>query len=903
MADIPKFTIGRRGGGATEQRLAARVATTDGVRNDAGYGRGNVNPPMAIPFQPPGYKPDSLRGSNDKVETILPNRGTNPASAQSETIKIDFQPNLLDNYDSYTYHWKLFITSLADASAGNVLEQKSQTIIAESGVTDLTIDKVEFMGIAVPSLEAGTGTQTLVKFEILEPAGAGLLDKMYYESLALGIGNWLVMPCFLQLEFKGRDPVSSEAVTNGAPDTLAGLRWVWPIKLTNCKAQVSSVGTRYDFEAVFYDELAQSNSYFSIQHNVVLAGLTKFGQAIDDLQNKLNADQYEKTLDNYSIPDTYKFVVDPELANESIALPDLNRHTSRAGDFIDFNKKTASYNTGTSIDKIVDSLLGSSDYYQRNLQSAQSRISEPQSADQMMPMRNLWRIVTETKPIAFDLLRQDNAVEITIFIVKYDLGLISATAQQTGQTAETLEAARKRLATYTNNRILRKRYNYIFTGLNDQIINFDLNMNFSFAATLSRFGGVYLDTATQDTGVAQRYIMKDEQEAVERVRKTLRFINEPQNQASVDIELAAAKSSISATNISAEAKARYIKILEKAKPADRTAYVEQIKKAGGLDADGELNRERIYAKSLANSPTSVPKFISDVNISSAEAKEARKLVESSRRGKLRPIPFREGVQENNLAFGIDPTSDAGRSRTSNIFSTALYSSLDASLVHVKLTIKGDPYWLFPRSISTAETVLPYKSNLPESAAIRSIRAAQIDNPSTVNLFGTDNFIVIRFRTPRVYNDNTGLTDSYSEVETFSGVYRVITITSKFVMGVFTQEVTGILDDLINLSDFPDFLRDLENSVKVPDAQLGESDPGLNPDWDMLPPTSIKADKIMGVADQIKGQVATVRDAAGNVVSTASSAVTSISSLANTTKSNIPSDIGFTASELLQRRLG
>lgn len=791
---------------------------------------------------------------------------------------------MLDSYDTYTYHWKLFITPLSAAYEGTVLERDAQTIIAESGVSDLTIDDVEVHGIATPSMETGTGTQTHVKFKIVEPSGAGLLDKMFYQSIALGIGNWLVMPCFLQLEFKARDPDTAASAENGAPGPLGAKRWVWPVKITNAKANVTNVGTRYEFDAIMYDELAQSNSYFAIQHNVSLRNLKKFGDAIKDLEQKINADQYEKLIDNYSIPDVYKFVVDPLLTDIEIAYPDQNEHTSRNSDFMDFNKKTATYNTGTSIDKIVDSLLLSSRYFQKKLQSAKTPSSEPDSANNATPMRNMWRIVTETRPIAFDMLRQDNAVEITVFITQYDLGLVETDPSQTGQTPDTKMASDKRLATYTEKKILRKKYNYIFTGLNDQVHQFDLNLNFSFAAALSRFGGIFYDAATQEKGVVQNNHAENEKKAAEEVRQTLQFINNATPSDKVDEKIDAAKKKIAAADIRPETKNLYTKLLSHAKPAEKTAFTQEIVAAGGLDADGELNKERIKATSIAKPVGDNFKFISDVNINDPTAKTAYQKAIASRKGKLRPIPYRESTQEKNSAFGIDPTSDAGRARTASVFSTALYSTLDASLQAIKITIKGDPFWLFPGSLSASAGSLPYKAKMSPADAIAAIKAKP---PGSVNLFGTDNFIVIRFRTPRIYNDvsNNDIMDPYTEVETFSGVYKVVTITSKFNEGKFTQELFCILDPLIDLSDYPNLLRDIETSVGGPKNPVTTT-----PNKD-IPANTISTDRILGDASSaIKGVVNTSRS---KIDGTVSDIRAQVLGPVNSTLSNIPStDTGF-----------
>jgi len=280
-----------------------------------------------------------------------------------------------------------------------------------------------------------------------------------------------------------------------------------------------------------------------------------------------------------------------------------------------------------------------------------------------------------------------------------------------------------------------------------------------------------------------------------------------------------------------------------------------------------------------------------VNTQSESAQQAKKIAESTHRGKLRAVPYREAVQESNLAFGTDSASDAGRARTSSIFSTALYSSLDASLQQIKMTIKGDPFWLFPSFQSDNPYILQYKSLMGDQTAINLIKSVHEKNANSVNLFGTDNFMVIRFRTPRIYNETTGVNEPYSEIETFSGVYRVITVVSRFESGKFTQELTGQLDNLINLSDFPDFLRKLEASNRTP--QLGKTvQPAI-----IVPDTNIKTDRILG-DNNVNGVENTARDENGVSVIRARPL---IGSVAGSEPSNIPSSQGLTAAEILARR--
>ena len=850
-----------------------QVGAGDGGYGIQGHKGAGGHPPKAIPLN----AGRGAQGGPTAAELDIWAHQPNNITANDE-FKLEFLPNILDNFDVYTYHFKLFITSLENASQGNVINPANQVIIAESGVSDLTIDKVEINGITGPSIETGTGTQTTLKFEIIEPSGAGLLDKLYYQSVALGIGNWLVMPCFLQLEFRGRDPNTSESSINGAPSALAGQKWIWPIKLTNAKANVTQVGTKYEFDAIMYDELAQSNSYFAIQHNVTLSGLDNFGNAMKELEDKLNADQYEKLIDNYSIPDTFEIVVAPELMNIGIAKASDTKSTAFGADFIDFKKSTAAFTAGTGVDKIVDSILGNSDKYQKLMQGSDTPTSDPKPANaSTTQMKKLWRIVTETIPIQYDSLRQDNAVAIKIFIVPYDLGVADVVPSQTGQTPDSIAAEKRRMAEYVKKKIMNKKYNYIFTGLNDQIFNFDLNMNFSFAATLARFGGIYYDSAIKMPGVAVQKKTEDaEKQATETLRNILHFINDTPSDKNLDSKIAEARKSIADSEIDPSLQSRYLTLLDHAKKSQRQSFVPQVTKQGGLSAYGGKGpapqpqavylAEPVSGTNSNGTPVDL-RFMSDVDINSSNSKKALDTMNNFKKGKMRAVPFKEGQQESSFS-GIDPASNAGRSRVSNVFATALYSTLDASLTSVKLTIKGDPYWLFPRRIGPNQSadLLPRKT-------IQNI--LDTSDTDSINPMCSDNFAVIRFRTPRIYNETTGVLDPFTESEMFSGVYKVTSIVSKFEGGKFSQDLNCIIDPVINLTNF---LKDMEENAK-------QLDPVIPPEKSTLPDTAIKTQRITGVGDTIKGQAQTARDAiTGAVVDTTSKIYGKVT---NSSVSNIP----------------
>lgn len=764
-----------------------------------------VNPK---PVNPAPVVADTKNAFAHKPDNITPAASSN---------KIEFQTNILDNYDVVTYHWKLYMTSLENSASGNVLNLENQIIIAESGVSDLTIDKIDFNAIVVPSVENGTGTQTTLKFEIVEPGGASLFDKMFYKSISLGIGSWPVQPFYLQLEFRGRDPDTSNPDLSGAPGAIGNLKWVWPIKLTGSKANVTTVGTRYECDAIVYDELAQSNSYFSLQHNVTLKGLTNFQEAMANLEKKLNADQLEKLIDNYGVPDTYRIVIDPVFygAAGMITPYKQNDSTSRGSDFINFTEKTAIFPTGTSIDKIIDSLLGNTEYYQTKLPSAPAPNAPPNTINtEPHQMKKLWRITTETHPIEFDPIRSNNAVAITVFVIEYDIGLVDVNPSQLGQTPDTKQAAKKRITEYSQKRILNKIYNYIFTGLNTQVIAFDLTMNHAYAATQSRFGGIYSNTATQTgEGVTNQKHAEEEKNFTTQLRKTVQFINNatPEQGKQVEEKISEMKSFLKNSEASADQQKQTDFILGHAKSIHSNGTVARPNNSAAQNA-----------KLTAENTNAIPEFISDVKLSSQAIDQARQTALAIGKGKMRPVAFTEGVQESNIT-GIDQSSNSGRNRVSSIFATALYSTLDPSFQQVKLTVKGDPYWLFPNPIPSGQTALVYNSEVSKNnpaAAIESIKNSHYSKKTSVNVYGTDNFVVIRFRSPKIYSETTGIIEPYTDSEMFSGIYRVTMITSNFAGGKFTQELTCMLDPVIDITDLKGFLTEIEVSQGLRSNESG-----------------------------------------------------------------------------------
>jgi hypothetical protein len=147
-----------------------------------------------------------------------------------------------------------------------------------------------------------------------------------------------------------------------------------------------------------------------------------------------------------------------------------------------------------------------------------------------------------------------------------------------------------------------------------------------------------------------------------------------------------------------------------------------------------------------------------------------------------------------------------------MFAVALHSNLDGSYAQTTMTIKGDPFWLYPQPY-TDNNARIYNSLKPDDVAINNIRNGHKLIADSVNLFGTDNFIIIRFRTPTIYSidNNSEGEESITDVESFSGLFKVVRVTSRFEGGKFHQDLHCQLDPNLNILNFSDEI-DAANKV-------------------------------------------------------------------------------------------
>lgn len=696
-----------------------------------------------------------------------------PSSAPSSVTNSLSTINVLDQYDSSTYHFKLYMTTEKNVRDDVISDYSHSIVIAESGVTSIAIEDVVIE--TIPGMKGvNTGTATMFNFQLTEPLGSSLLDKMLYASKELGVGNYLKVPYFLELTFRGRNENTSAPIDDNG---IGNKSWIWPIMITGMDISINASGTTYNTEAVMYDNLAYSNQIADLSESVSISAAT-VKEFLDQLGVLLSDRQKNRYPSAQLELDKFIFVYDKELGDEKIVDIDKDKCSEKgtpqnAGsatgqgrlapdtskDDPNNTKKSIQLNDGIDVLRAIDAVMSVTNLVQKeskNSVTAEDNNVGPkkQSND---TFKKLYRVYTDVKVLAYDPGRGDYSREFTYKIVKYDIATIYA---QNGEAEVNTTTSQTRLDHLIAKGALIKKYNYIFTGLNDQVLEFDFNFNFAWFAPMAKQGGIFNQYSANDFGRQFHSELKNLKEFRSRIAKIVKN-GQMGASASTDSALDAIRREVSSASS------------ETLTEADKELLIRTIDQRKG---------KRVAPSSTQFTPKS--KFATDTTLTMA--KKAKTIPQSQ----IIPLSFIEDNESGSNEYAVEGSFKSGRPQHNSIFSQATNI---ADLLAIELKIKGDPFWLEPA---------PYISN--KKTNIRRLTVSQIQetksNNEQINSQNTQVFFMFRSFTPQEALDDTGVPPPFSNNTVINGIYAVQVVKNEFSQGLFTQTLSAARELLIDITN-------------------------------------------------------------------------------------------------------
>lgn len=661
----------------------------------------------------------------------MPRNFDTTASTSQDEFGADFLPNELDLFDQVAYHFTLSMVSDEAIAAQKFYDPSLRVVIAESGVTGISIDDVVIETIPGTTSKYQMSSATTFQFTLREPYGCILYDRLYYAAQRLGVANWLKTTYILELSFKARNTMDSIPVDLA---TVLRRKWVWPITITNMDMAVNASGTVYEAKAVKQDDLSTVNQFSDIDKGVSISGDT-VGKILNDLASVLTRRQRERAPNGQYIPDEWKFVIHPDIANQPIVPVKPDENPSRLAEYYEGSNgvKTIQYPDSMDISKIIDAVMAATPYLQKEAMKSDVSNSNINTVNEYQEFTKLYRTYSETIQKQYDKTRGDYARIFVYNIVPYKTAdIISSKAEENNP----IEKSERKYNAMIRDKMIRKRYHYLYTGLNDQILDFNMNFNFLWYVDLPMQAGTSNFT-TYDNGA----VLAPDQS------KT---------------KLAESTKAISQAKFSASPTA------ETYRPEDSTGTTEKS------SLNDKAKTPRI--SETEQQPTVSASFAEDIDVT----------------GGIRlPITTLETPYSVNNKDGIEDFYHGGKSFVSAMFTQSLHSK-NGDLLSIELTIKGDPFWFDAIPVETS--AIAQHVSVTERAKMEE--TGEVGNYTSIL---AQNYFLFTSQSPVesiIAGDNLG---GFTQSTVINGLYYVITTRNEFSKGTFKQILSAVREKLTDVN--------------------------------------------------------------------------------------------------------
>jgi hypothetical protein len=403
-----------------------------------------------------------------------------PSFAAGNTAGV--RDNPLDDYANYTYGITLFVGSAGSYSPGAV---NGDVMVASGGIRegrlpqfyeDFYFESFKLESVIGLNAQSRSSNVITVEFTIVEPFGISLMDRLLEVAGSLGSENWHEMVFTLKVDFYGNND-------DGEPvNPIAGQTKHFQTKIIGCDIKATSRGSEYRFTAIPFSHQAYTQNV-----GTTPANCEPQGEKVKDIFESGGEGSYTKALNKHQtdlvknkhqdLADVYEFVIDSKIGDATIVTSTLNSSRStpmpndeskttktsqaqqarKSGSSVplEMQKQRVAINAGTSVIDVINLVVRNSTYIS-------GQVKPGGGGDGRV---NWFKITPKIKYGAYDKKRNTHQKTVTYHVDPYVIYNTKYPDAPVG-----LPPADK----------WSKEYNYIYTGLNQQIIDFSIDFNTMF---------------------------------------------------------------------------------------------------------------------------------------------------------------------------------------------------------------------------------------------------------------------------------------------------------------------------------------------------------------------------------------------------------------------------------------
>ena len=767
------------------------------------------------------------------------------------------------------------------SSSSPAPSDKKIVVLAQTGVTASQIDNVELDGYADASASSEDTVSLKGRFTIIQPGAANFLDQIQYARKYLGASEDQLttqdFDMYLDVTFLGYDSDPNDNELGGEPTIITDVV-TYKLRPTKISVKVDNTGSQYDFEVAISNTVGYADTIYKIPQNFSLIGTTitefikdfeaKYNQALVESSTEYTPDQVafnldpllkgtgavdslgsspgdfikDETIPNQANSQEVEARTQPRFPNPSVSTAEEQRKeadgASKSGKATEkiIPGATLTVKEGDTIFNIIGKILLMNKEFQSKV-TRKEDVNNPgnNKVKENQTFIHWYDIHCQIENIKWDKKRNMYAKKYTYtpYIVKDARSDIALTTKEfdylkekgkvTGGESEVplTALATKRLQDLYNAGALSKSYFYIFTGLNDQIINLDITYDNALTLLMPPKGGMIGDFSVT-TGPAlsnsepsnTNMTLGDKLEAAKTtlnkeslvdVFKQLKGLASDMNGLAQGLGRSVAEIKAAAEDVTG-ATARKL-----ASSLDGKTVDSLLKKVGAsnssdpADTPGTATQINVqnngpYAPEVSGVLYSDDLVQPGGNISSDELESAGLVVLDSK------APTNAGHATPVTKSLASPLSGITSDGPASVLMGYVYRARQSTnfLLNIELTLRGDPYWLT-------------KINSDKFTGGKPSRDV------TLNPMSSKYYFLLTIGTPSRYdyniNDEDENTGYWSDGRTsgiFSGLYFPIAWKNRFNNGIFTTELKATKE------------------IAVPLQWIKRVPPGETPpDWDAL----------------------------------------------------------------------
>ena len=774
-------------------------------------------------------KDNQLPVTNPTAVDSKTNTTTTKTAATSQstaTNSIIFNPtaNPLNDYANYTYHIRFFMVSDGDAPYVTVdtVDETAKVIIAESGVTSqFNITSLDITNTIGPGADTQNSTSFSWEMTVVEAYGLSFVDKIYAGASQLGIMNHLQQTAFLDIWFTGYNEDGSIV-----SDKL--FRKVYSVLINDMSFTANEAGTTYNITGVMQSQFGHSDLYSFAQDQckIVATTVADFFQQLGAVLTKQQYNLVKINSTGGTLPKTtYNFL--PPIGSDKWLLQDPKKIIKSNQRNADIDNPSVSSSLvvniakGQSFSSIVSYVLSCSIDAVQNVLGRNKKYNLTSNG-----LSQFYMLHATAKNTAYDTTAKQYIREITYHIVPFitATSVVPDATTKASMITPTVQAAK--INELIASGAIAKWYQYIYTGENTEILNFDFSVNnFWSIATSDLDSQIPYDEMTVGPTLAPGTPGYDKLKQPTQTTPPLSVIT-PSAPITPD------------KNSGMTTSGQIVHRGNSSSTIENPSSSSQVAQSGGTAGSSQPatatttsaspGQQAVAAAATQPTPTTPPQPNVDQIVQFGQ-NNVKSTVLAENLSTLSDAHWPLSLVSTNVPYTTIASQSATANRTDTVTNGQIYPGRGAfgiiagnlysgvkSAVSIDLEIRGDPWWLGQSNIEqdlyAATLTIPLTGTVKNDTTTSSSTATQSrrgntpsptqnntsstgTDPRFANTLSGSNMFLLTFRTGEQINDDTGLMEFKTTSSGYSGFYDVYSVVNHFKDGIFTQTLSCNMDTL------------------------------------------------------------------------------------------------------------